>query len=85
MLLFFPLSELWRTLLTSGIGVLTLVGIMVRPFRWNESQIAMGGAAVLLLLGLVRPGDAALTLLRDWNVGRTRSRCCARGTPSSRS
>jgi arsenical pump membrane protein len=67
-LLFFPLSELWRTLLTSGIGVLTLVGIMVRPFRWNESQIAMGGAAVLLLLGLVRPGDAALTLLRDWNT-----------------
>ena len=68
MFLIFPLSELWRTLFTSIIGVLTLVGIMVRPFRWNEAQIAMGGAAVLLLLGLIRPGDAALTLLRDWNT-----------------
>jgi arsenical pump membrane protein len=66
--LLFPLSEPWRTLLTSSIGALTLVGIMVRPFRWNEAQIAMGGAAVLLVLGLVRPGDAALTLIRDWNT-----------------
>jgi arsenical pump membrane protein len=66
--LLFPLSESWRTVLTAGIGLLTLVGIMVRPFRWNESQIAMGGAAVLLLLGLIRPGDAALTLVRDWNT-----------------
>ncbi|MGA2082536.1 MAG: ArsB/NhaD family transporter [Holophaga sp.] len=68
MFLIFPLPELWRTLLTSIIGVLTLAGIMVRPFRWNEAQIAMGGAAVLLLLGLIRPGDAALTLIRDWNT-----------------
>jgi len=66
--LIFPLSELWRTLLTSIIGLLTLAGIMVRPFRWNEAQIAVGGAAVLLLMGLIRPGDAALTLLRDWNT-----------------
>jgi arsenical pump membrane protein len=66
--LLFPLSESWRTLLTSIIGSLTLVGIMVRPFRWNEAQIAMGGAAVLLVLGLIRPGDAALTLIRDWNT-----------------
>jgi arsenical pump membrane protein len=28
----------------------------------------MGGAAALLLLGLIRPADAALTLLRDWNT-----------------
>lgn len=68
MFLLFPLSESWRTLLTSIIGALTLVGIMVRPFRWNEAQIAMGGAAVLLVLGLIRPGDAALTLIRDWNT-----------------
>ena len=68
MFLIFPLSELWRTLLTSIIGLLTLAGIMVRPFRWNEAQIAVGGAAVLLLMGLIRPGDAALTLLRDWNT-----------------
>jgi arsenical pump membrane protein len=50
------------------IGLLTLVGIMIRPFRWNESHVAMGGAATLLLLGLIRPADAALTLVRDWNT-----------------
>lgn len=68
MFLFFPLAEFWRTFLTSVVGVLTLVGIMTRPFRWNESQIAMGGAATLLLLGLMRPADAARTLVRDWNT-----------------
>ncbi len=41
---------------------------MTRPFRWSESRIAMGGAAGLLLLGLIRPADAARTLLRDWNT-----------------
>jgi len=41
---------------------------MTRPFRWTESHIAMGGAVSLLLLGLIRPADAALTLLRDWNT-----------------
>jgi len=66
--LYFALSEFWRTLLTSFVGVLTLVGIMTRPFRWSESSIAMGGAASLLLLGLIRPTDAALTLIRDWNT-----------------
>jgi arsenical pump membrane protein len=66
--LFFSLPELWRTILTSFIGVLTLVGIMTRPFRWTEAHIAMGGAGALLVLGLIRPGDAALTLLRDWNT-----------------
>jgi arsenical pump membrane protein len=66
--LYFALSEFWRTLLTSSVGVLTLVGIMTRPFRWSESSIAMGGAATLLLLGLIRPADAAFTLLRDWNT-----------------
>jgi len=66
--LYVPLPEFWRTLLTSLIGMLTLVGIMTRPFRWRESNIAMGGAAALLLLGLIRPADAALTLLRDWNT-----------------
>ena len=28
----------------------------------------MAGAGKLLLLGLIRPADAALTLLRDWNT-----------------
>jgi len=66
--LYLPLTEFWRTLLASFVGLLTLVGIMTRPFRWTESHIAMGGAVSLLLLGLIRPADAALTLLRDWNT-----------------
>jgi arsenical pump membrane protein len=56
------------TLLTSLVGILTLVGIMTRPFRWNEAVIAMVGAGVLLLLGLISPGDAFYTLVRDWNT-----------------
>ena len=68
MFLFFPLSEFWRTLLASIIGLLTLAGIMTRPFRWSEARIAMAGAGALLLLGLIRPADAVRTLLRDWNT-----------------
>ncbi len=66
--LFFPLPEFWRTLLTSFIGLLTLAGVMTRPYRWSESRIAMAGAAALLLLGLIRPADAVRTLLKDWNT-----------------
>ena len=68
MLLFFPVSEIWKTALTSLIGLATLIGIMTRPFRWNEATIAMAGAAVLLLLGLISPVDAFLALIRDWNT-----------------
>lgn len=66
--LYLPLSEFWKTLLTSFIGLLTLAGIMTRPFRWSESNIALGGAVALLLLGLIGPADAAFTLLKDWNT-----------------
>ena len=31
-------------------------------------MIAIGGATVLLLLGLISPADAFLTLVRDWNT-----------------
>jgi arsenical pump membrane protein len=65
---FFPLPEFWKTLFTSLVGVLTLVGIMTRPFRWNEALIAMAGAGVLLILGLIGPADAFFTLVRDWNT-----------------
>ena len=68
MFLLFPLSEFWRTLLTSTIGLLTLGGIMTRPYRWSEARIAMAGASTLLLLGLIRPAHGALTLLRGWNT-----------------
>jgi hypothetical protein len=40
--LFLPLAEFWRTLLASTIGLLTLAGIMTRPFRgthdWKQSD-----------------------------------------------
>jgi arsenical pump membrane protein len=65
---FLPIPELTRTLLTSLVGVLTLIGIMTRPFRWNEAVIAMAGAGILLLLGLISPVDAFYTLVRDWNT-----------------
>ena len=65
---FFPIPDFWKTSLSSVVGLLTLVGIMTRPFRWNEALIAMGGAGVLLLLGLISPADAFSTLVRDWNT-----------------
>ncbi|HYZ74094.1 MAG TPA: SLC13 family permease, partial [Chthoniobacterales bacterium] len=55
-------------MIASFVGVLTLIGIMTRPFRWNEAIIAMGGAGLLLLLGLISPADAFSTLCRDWNT-----------------
>lgn len=68
MLLFFHLPALTTTLLTALIALLTLVGIMTRPFRWNEALIALAGAALLLITGLISPLDALLTLYSDWNV-----------------
>jgi hypothetical protein len=65
---YFPVPELTKTLLASLVGVLTLLGIMTRPFRWNEAVIAMAGAGVLLVLGLISPADALFTLVRDWNT-----------------
>jgi arsenical pump membrane protein len=68
MFLFFSVPAIWKTGLTCLVGLATLIGIMTRPFRWNEAIIAMVGAAVLLLLGLITPADAFLTLIRDWNT-----------------
>ena len=65
---FISIPELTKTLIASFVGVLTLIGIMTRPFRWNEAMIAMGGASLLLLLGLISPVDAFFTLCRDWNT-----------------
>jgi arsenical pump membrane protein len=65
---FFPIPEFWKTISTSLVGILTLLGIMTRPFRWNEAMIAMAGAAALLVLGLISPADAFSTLVRDWNT-----------------
>jgi arsenical pump membrane protein len=65
---FITVPELTKTLIASLVGVLTLIGIMTRPFRWNEAAIAMAGAGLLLLLGLISPVDAFFTLYRDWNT-----------------
>jgi arsenical pump membrane protein len=65
---FISAPELPKTLIASFVGLLTLIGIMTRQFRWNEAIIAMGGAGLLLLLGLISPVDAFSTLCRDWNT-----------------
>ena len=62
---FISVPELTKTLIASFVGLLTLIGIMARPFRWNEAAIAMAGAGLLLLLGLISPLDAFSTLCRD--------------------
>jgi arsenical pump membrane protein len=68
MLVFFHLPVLTRTLLISLISLLTLVGIMTRPFKWNEAMIALAGAGLMLILGLISPVDAGALLLKDWNT-----------------
>jgi arsenical pump membrane protein len=68
MLLFFHLPSLTKTVLISLIALLTLIGIMVRPFKLNEAMIAMAGAALLLIIGLINPLDALTTLTSDWNT-----------------
>src|SRR5438552_14668673 len=68
MFLFFHLPTLTRTLLITLITLLTLIGIMTRPFKWNEALIALSGAILLLILGLINPVDAFITLLKDWNT-----------------
>lgn len=68
MFLFIHLPALTRTILVVIIAVLTLLGIMLRPFKLNEAIFALTGAILLLLLGLLAPGTALITLLSDWNT-----------------
>jgi len=68
MLLLFHISPLARTVLIVLIAALTLIGIMIRPFKLNEAMIALAGAALLLLLGLISPLEALIILLKDWNT-----------------
>ncbi len=68
MLLLFSLSTLTKTLIITFIAVLTLLGVMIRPFKSNEAMAALAGAGLLLVLGLISPADAVVTLLRDWNT-----------------
>jgi len=50
------------------IFVLTLALIMIRPKGLSEAYTAAAGAAVMLAVGYVHPGQAAQTLIADWNV-----------------
>ncbi len=68
MFLFIHLPTLARTILIAAITILTLLGIMIRPFKLNEALCALGGAALLLVLGLISPANAISTLLGDWNT-----------------
>src|SRR5579863_6451091 len=68
MLQFFHLPTLTTTLLTVFIAIVTLLGIMIRPFRWNEALFALTGAALLLIIGLISPVNAFFTLYKDWNI-----------------
>ncbi len=68
MLLFFQIPALAQTALISLIALLTLLGIMIRPYRISEAIIALSGAGLLLILGLLSPRVVLTTLLRDWNT-----------------
>ncbi len=68
MLLFFHIPALTTTLLTVIIAIVTLLGIMIRPFRWNEAIFALSGAVLLLIIGLISPVNAFFTLYKDWNI-----------------
>jgi arsenical pump membrane protein len=68
MLLFLPIPAVIRTLLIALITGLVLLGIMLRPWKTNEAIIALSGAGLLLVLGLITPAQAFFTLVRDWNT-----------------
>jgi arsenical pump membrane protein len=68
MLLFFALPDEVRTVLIALITGLVLLGVMLRPWKTNEALIALAGAGLLLLLGLITPQAALLRLAQDWNT-----------------
>jgi arsenical pump membrane protein len=68
MFLFISIPVLARTILIASITILTLLGIMTRPFKLNEAVFALAGAGLLLILGLIKPVDAVTTLFSDWNT-----------------
>ncbi|GCE08655.1 SLC13 family permease [Dictyobacter aurantiacus] len=68
MALLFHLSNQVRTILIAIITIVTLLGIMLRPWKMNEAQVALLGATLLLLLGLITPQRALVTLVGDWNT-----------------
>lgn len=68
MLLFFTVPSEIKTGLIALITGLVLLGIMLRPWKTNEALIALSGAGLLLILGLIPPANALFTLVQDWNT-----------------
>jgi arsenical pump membrane protein len=58
----------FKVVLTIAIFAVTLVGIIVRPWRLNEGGAALIGGALVLVTGLVSLPQAGAALLADWNV-----------------
>jgi len=52
------MTEAFRAALTLIVFAAALLGVLLRPRGWNEAWWTAGGAALLLVLGLVRPGAA---------------------------
>ena len=57
-----------RTLLGASIFSITLLAIMVRPYRIPEAFAAAVGAAAMMATGIVGPADAVRVLGRQLNV-----------------
>ena len=57
-----------RVVLGALIFAATLILIIVRPFRLTEAIIAVVGGLLMLLVGIVSPGDAVSVLLSQWNI-----------------
>ncbi|HEY0205023.1 MAG TPA: SLC13 family permease, partial [Acetobacteraceae bacterium] len=53
---------------TWGIAAAATAGVIVRPFSWPEWVWAVAGAALLVLLGLLSPSDAAAGVARGLDV-----------------
>ena len=68
MFLFFQIPALTRTVLISLIAFLTLLGIMIRPYKRSEAIIALAGAGMLLDLGLLSPGVGLNLLHALWSA-----------------
>lgn len=68
MFLFLQIPALAQTALISLIALLTLLGIMIRPYKISEAIIALLGAGLLLVLGLLSPRVALDTMLGECNT-----------------
>ena len=53
---------------TWGIAAAATAGVIARPFSWPEWVWAVSGAALLVLLGLLPPGDAAAGIAKGLDV-----------------